>query len=34
LAAAPRGITRVVFCCFSDAAADHHVAAMSDLGLV
>jgi O-acetyl-ADP-ribose deacetylase len=33
LAAAPRGITRVVLCCFSDAAADHHGAALSDLGL-
>ena len=33
LAAAPRGITRVILCCFSAAAADHHVAAMSDLGL-
>jgi O-acetyl-ADP-ribose deacetylase (regulator of RNase III) len=32
-AAAPRGITRVVLCCFSAAAADNHVAAMSDLGL-
>ena len=33
LAAPPRGITRVVLCCFSAAAADHHVAAMNDLGL-
>src|ERR1700726_1238515 len=33
LAAAPRGIARVALCCFSDAAADHHVAALSDLGL-
>src|SRR6202043_620548 len=33
LAAAPRGIERVALCCFSDAAADHHVAALSDLGL-
>ena len=33
LAAAPRGVTRVVLCCFSAAAADHHVAAMNDLGL-
>jgi O-acetyl-ADP-ribose deacetylase len=35
LAAAPRnGVSRVVLCCFSPAAADYHVAAMSDLGLV
>jgi O-acetyl-ADP-ribose deacetylase (regulator of RNase III) len=35
LAAAPRGgMTRVVLCCFSPAAADHHVAALGDLGLV
>jgi len=33
LAAVPRGVTRVVLCCFSAAAADHHVAAMNDLGL-
>jgi O-acetyl-ADP-ribose deacetylase (regulator of RNase III) len=33
LAAAPRGVTRVILCCFSEAAADHHVAALSDLGL-
>jgi O-acetyl-ADP-ribose deacetylase len=34
LAATPRGLTRVVLCCFSQAAADHHVAAVGDLGLV
>jgi O-acetyl-ADP-ribose deacetylase len=35
LAARPRGgPTRIVLCCFSPAAADHHVAALSDLGLV
>jgi O-acetyl-ADP-ribose deacetylase (regulator of RNase III) len=34
LASAPRGLTRVVLCCFSEAAADHHVAALGDLGLV
>jgi O-acetyl-ADP-ribose deacetylase len=35
LAAAPRsGITQVVLCCFSPAAAEYHVAALSDLGLV
>jgi O-acetyl-ADP-ribose deacetylase (regulator of RNase III) len=33
LAAAPRGIERVVFCCFAPAAADHHSAAFADLGL-
>lgn len=33
LAAAPRGITRVVFCCFARSAADHHVSAFADLGL-
>jgi O-acetyl-ADP-ribose deacetylase len=33
LAAAPRGIGRVVLCCFSVAAADHHIAAIGDLGL-
>jgi O-acetyl-ADP-ribose deacetylase len=34
LAGAPRGVTRVVLCCFSPAAADHHIAAMGNLGLV
>jgi O-acetyl-ADP-ribose deacetylase (regulator of RNase III) len=33
LAAAPRGIARVVFCCFAQEAADHHIAAFADLGL-
>jgi O-acetyl-ADP-ribose deacetylase len=33
LAGSPRGITRVVFCCFSTPAADHHIAALTDLGL-
>lgn len=33
LAAAPRGIARVVFCCFVPAAADQHIAALTDLGL-
>lgn len=33
LAGAPRGIERVVFCCFTPAAADHHSAAFADLGL-
>jgi O-acetyl-ADP-ribose deacetylase len=30
---APRGITRVVFCCFSPASADHHKHAFAELGL-
>jgi O-acetyl-ADP-ribose deacetylase len=33
LSAAPRGIARVVFCRFSQVSADHHVAALADLGL-
>ena len=33
-AAARRRIGRVVFCCFSQEAADFHAAAFSDLGLV
>jgi O-acetyl-ADP-ribose deacetylase len=33
LAASPRGIERVVFCCFAQGAADHHSAAFADLGL-
>ena len=33
LAAAPRGIERVVFCCFAQIAADHHSTAFADLGL-
>jgi O-acetyl-ADP-ribose deacetylase (regulator of RNase III) len=33
IAAAPRGIARVVFCCFSGASADHHIAAFADIGL-
>lgn len=33
IAAAPRGIARVVFCCFSRAAADHHITAFAELGL-
>jgi O-acetyl-ADP-ribose deacetylase (regulator of RNase III) len=31
--AMPRGMQRVIFCCFSDAAARHHLAAFGDLGL-
>ncbi len=33
IAAAARGIARVVFCCFSPASADHHVAAFAEIGL-
>jgi O-acetyl-ADP-ribose deacetylase len=33
LASAPRGIERVVFCCFAPEAADHHSAAFAELGL-
>lgn len=33
LAAAPRGIARVVFCCFVQSAADYHASAFADLGL-
>src|ERR1700683_1705571 len=32
LAAAPRGIARVVFCCFSPEAARHYIGALTDLG--
>jgi O-acetyl-ADP-ribose deacetylase len=34
LAAAPRSIGHVVFCCFAPEAASHHVTAFADLGLV
>jgi len=34
LSASPRGIARVVFCCFANSAADHHSAALAELGLV
>jgi O-acetyl-ADP-ribose deacetylase len=33
LSAAPRGVARVVFCCFSQPSADHHIAVLADLGL-
>jgi O-acetyl-ADP-ribose deacetylase (regulator of RNase III) len=33
LAAAPRSLTRIVFCCFSDASAQRHLEAVGDLGL-
>jgi O-acetyl-ADP-ribose deacetylase (regulator of RNase III) len=33
LSADPRGIRRVVFCCFSAESAEYHAAAVGDLGL-
>ena len=33
LSAAQRAIERAVFCCFSQSSADHHLAALADLGL-
>ena len=33
LSAAPRSITRVVFCCFSQQSAQHHLGVVGDLGL-
>src|SRR6266702_2302635 len=33
VAHAPRGIARVVFCCFSPASAEHHKHAFTELGL-
>jgi O-acetyl-ADP-ribose deacetylase (regulator of RNase III) len=33
IASTPRGIARVVFCCFSPDAAEHHREAFADLGL-
>ena len=34
VAAAPRGINRVVFCCFSAESAEHHKETFAELGLV
>jgi O-acetyl-ADP-ribose deacetylase (regulator of RNase III) len=34
LATSPRSLARVIFCCFSSAAADHHVSAFTELSLV
>ena len=34
IAARPRGITRVIFCCFSPESAEHHSDAFAELGLV
>jgi O-acetyl-ADP-ribose deacetylase len=33
IAAAPRSLARVVFCCFSEGSAQHHIEAVGDLGL-
>jgi O-acetyl-ADP-ribose deacetylase (regulator of RNase III) len=33
LSAAPRSLARVVFCCFSEIAAQHHLDVVGDLGL-
>jgi O-acetyl-ADP-ribose deacetylase len=33
LSAAPRSLTRVVFCCFSESSAQHHMNVVGDLGL-
>jgi O-acetyl-ADP-ribose deacetylase len=33
LSADARGVARVVFCCFSQGSADHHIAAFGELGL-
>lgn len=34
LASAPRGMARVIFCCFSADSAEHHQNAFAELGLV
>ncbi len=33
LSARPCSLTRVVFCCFSESSAQHHIDAVGDLGL-
>jgi O-acetyl-ADP-ribose deacetylase len=33
LTAAPRGVARVIFCCFSQSSADQHMTAFAELGL-
>jgi len=33
LASRPRGIAHVVLCCFAKEAADHHIAALTELGI-
>ena len=34
IAAHPRGMKRVIFCCFSPESAEHHMNAFAELGLV
>jgi O-acetyl-ADP-ribose deacetylase (regulator of RNase III) len=34
IAARPRGITHVIFCCFASESAEHHKEAFAELGLV
>jgi O-acetyl-ADP-ribose deacetylase (regulator of RNase III) len=34
LSANPRSVTHVLFCCFAQSVADHHIAALGDLGIV
>jgi O-acetyl-ADP-ribose deacetylase (regulator of RNase III) len=34
IAARPRGMTQVVFCCFATESAEHHKDAFAELGLV
>jgi O-acetyl-ADP-ribose deacetylase (regulator of RNase III) len=34
VAASPRGIGKVIFCCFTPEAADHHVSALAEMGLI
>jgi O-acetyl-ADP-ribose deacetylase (regulator of RNase III) len=34
IAASQRNITRVIFCCFATASAEHHMDAFAELGLV
>ena len=33
MSSAPRGINRVVFCCFSNESAEYHIHALAELGL-
>lgn len=34
LASSSRSVERIVFCCFAQSAADHHITALAELGLV
>jgi O-acetyl-ADP-ribose deacetylase (regulator of RNase III) len=34
ISADPRGLERAVFCCFAEESARHHIAALTELGLV